>query len=86
LKGDAPGAGPELRLARRPAGVRATFRSGDGQSPQESALPKVTFIEHSGTTCTVNATSGSLLMQAALENSVPSIDAGCSGTCACGYP
>jgi 2Fe-2S ferredoxin len=47
-------------------------------------LPKVTFIEKSGTSHTVNATSGSSLMQAALDNSVPGIDADCSGSCACG--
>jgi 2Fe-2S ferredoxin len=53
-------------------------------SPQEITLPKVTFIQHSGTTRTVDATSGSSLMQAALDNSVPGIDADCSGSCACG--
>ena len=47
-------------------------------------MPKVTFIEHSGTTRTVNTTSGSSLMQAALDNSVTGIDADCSGSCACG--
>ena len=47
-------------------------------------MPKVTFIEHSGTSRTVNATSGSSLMQAAMDNSVPGIDADCSGSCACG--
>jgi 2Fe-2S ferredoxin len=54
------------------------------RSPQENTLPKVTFIENSGTSRTVDATSGSSLMQAALDNSVPGIDADCSGSCACG--
>jgi len=47
-------------------------------------LPKVTFIEFSGTTHTVNAESGNSLMQAAVDNTVPGIDADCGGSCACG--
>ena len=47
-------------------------------------MPKVTFIEFSGSAHTVTAQSGSPLMQAAVDNMVPGIDADCGGSCACG--
>lgn len=47
-------------------------------------MPKVTFIENSGMTRTVDVAAGGTLMQAALDNSVPGIDADCGGSCACG--
>ena len=46
-------------------------------------MPKVTFIEHDGTSHTVEATIGKSLMEAAVDNSVPGIDADCGGACAC---
>ncbi|WP_372747131.1 2Fe-2S iron-sulfur cluster-binding protein [Litorivivens sp.] len=45
---------------------------------------EVKFIEHSGEVHEVTAESGASLMQAALNNSVPGIDADCGGGCACG--
>lgn len=47
-------------------------------------MTKVTFIEHNGSTHEVVATAGQNLMQAALENGIPGIDADCGGSCACG--
>jgi 2Fe-2S ferredoxin len=57
-----------------------------------SALPKIrrttlielTFIEHNGEVHNVRAAPGTNLMQAALDNNVPGIDADCGGSCACG--
>jgi len=46
-------------------------------------MPKVTFIEHNGTRHDVEAVSGQSLMRAAVDNSVPGIDADCGGECAC---
>ena len=46
-------------------------------------MPKVTFIEHNGTSHTVEATVGLSLMRAAVDNNVPGIDADCGGECAC---
>ena len=46
-------------------------------------MPKVTFIEHDGTRHEVDAVSGLSLMEAAVNNSVPGIDADCGGACAC---
>jgi 2Fe-2S ferredoxin len=45
---------------------------------------KVTFIEFSGEVRPVEAPAGVTLMQAAMDNMVPGIDADCGGSCACG--
>lgn len=46
-------------------------------------MPKITFIEHDGTEHVVEAQNGSSVMQAAIDNLVPGIDADCGGECAC---
>jgi len=46
-------------------------------------VPSVTYIEFDGTPHTVEAENGSSLMQAAVDNEVPGIDADCGGGCAC---
>ena len=45
---------------------------------------RLTLIEHGGTPHEVSASAGSSLMQAAVDNAVPGIDADCGGGCACG--
>jgi len=46
-------------------------------------MPKVTYIDYSGIQRQVDAKVGDTLMEVALENDVPGIDADCSGACAC---
>ncbi len=46
-------------------------------------MPKITYIEHDGTEHVVDAAAGSTLMNAALDNLVPGIDADCGGECSC---
>ena len=46
-------------------------------------MPKVIFIEHSGTRHEVAIEAGLSLMRAAVDNNVPGIDADCGGLCAC---
>lgn len=46
-------------------------------------MPKITYIEHDGTTHEVNAPVGTTVMNAALDNLVPGIDADCGGECSC---
>jgi 2Fe-2S ferredoxin len=46
-------------------------------------MPKITFIEHNGTPHTVSVAVGKSVMQAAVDNNVPGIDADCGGECAC---
>lgn len=42
------------------------------------------FVEHGGERHRVSAQPGGSLMQAAIDNSIPGIDADCGGSCACG--
>lgn len=47
-------------------------------------MPKITLIEYNGQEHTIEAETGKSLMQNALDNIVPGIDADCGGACACG--
>lgn len=46
-------------------------------------MTKVTFIEHNGKEYTVEAANGLTVMEVAVKNLVPGIDADCGGACAC---
>jgi ferredoxin, 2Fe-2S len=46
-------------------------------------MTKITFIDASGQARTVEAQIGSTVMETALRNSVPGIEAECGGACAC---
>ena len=46
-------------------------------------MPKITFIDHEGTARTVEGEAGSTVMETAIKNSVPQIEAECGGACAC---
>ncbi|NKB97697.1 MAG: 2Fe-2S iron-sulfur cluster binding domain-containing protein [Pseudomonadales bacterium] len=46
-------------------------------------MPKITYIEHDGTNHEVDAAVGTTVMNAALDNLVPGIDADCGGECSC---
>ncbi len=46
-------------------------------------MATVTFIEADGTRHEVQARNGRSLMQAAVQNAVPGIDADCGGKCLC---
>ena len=46
-------------------------------------MAKITFIEHNGTEYTVEAEPGMTVMEAAIKNDVPGIEAECGGACAC---
>ncbi|NOX94361.1 MAG: 2Fe-2S iron-sulfur cluster binding domain-containing protein [Alphaproteobacteria bacterium] len=46
-------------------------------------MPKITFIEQNGTEHVVEAEKGTTVMEAAVRNMVPGIDADCGGACAC---
>jgi ferredoxin, 2Fe-2S len=46
-------------------------------------MPKVIYVEHSGTEHVVQAKPGQSVMEAAVKNNVPGIDADCGGACAC---
>ena len=46
-------------------------------------MAKITFIDAAGTSRTVDAEVGSTVMETALKNAVPGIEAECGGACAC---
>jgi 2Fe-2S ferredoxin len=46
-------------------------------------MPRITFVDFGGTARTVDADVGSTVMEAAMQNGVPGIDAECGGGCAC---
>lgn len=46
-------------------------------------MPKITFIEHNGTKHEVEAEAGMTVMEVAVKNTVPGIEAECGGACAC---
>jgi 2Fe-2S ferredoxin len=46
-------------------------------------MTKLTFIAFDGTKFDVDAVNGSTVMENAIKNAVPGIDAECGGACAC---
>jgi len=46
-------------------------------------MPKITFITYDGIEHVVDAENGRSLMEAAIDNDVPGIDADCGGCCSC---
>lgn len=46
-------------------------------------MVEINFIDHSGERHQVQATVGMTVMEAAVQNRVPGIDAECGGACAC---
>jgi ferredoxin, 2Fe-2S len=52
-------------------------------SGPNTALAKITYIEHNGTEHTVDVKPGLSVMEGAVKNNIPGIDADCGGACAC---
>jgi ferredoxin, 2Fe-2S len=46
-------------------------------------MPKITFIDASGVSHAVEAEVGATVMETAIRNGVPGIEAECGGACAC---
>jgi len=46
-------------------------------------LAKITYIEHDGREHVVEVKTGLTVMEGAIRNNVPGIDADCGGACAC---
>jgi len=46
-------------------------------------MVKITYIDSGGTARTVEGEAGSTVMETAIKNSVPEIEAECGGACAC---
>ena len=46
-------------------------------------MAKITYIEHNGTNHTVDVQNGLTVMEGAVQNNIPGIDADCGGGMAC---
>ena len=46
-------------------------------------MPKVTYIEYNGKKHEIEVETGLSIMEGAIQNGVPGIDADCGGACAC---
>ncbi|MEO0882344.1 MAG: 2Fe-2S iron-sulfur cluster-binding protein [Pseudomonadota bacterium] len=46
-------------------------------------MAKVVYIDHEGTERPIEVSNGESIMEAAVKNAVPGIDADCGGACAC---
>ena len=46
-------------------------------------MPKITYIEHSGENHTIEVQNGLTVMEGAVQNNIPGIDADCGGAMAC---
>ena len=46
-------------------------------------MPKITYIEHIGKSHTIDVPKGLSVMEGAIQNNVPGIDADCGGSMAC---
>ena len=46
-------------------------------------MPKITYIEHNGKSHTLNVAKGLSVMEGAIQNNIPGIDADCGGGMAC---
>ena len=61
------------------------IKARDALLPEENfvSMTKLTFIDASGQSRSVEAQVGSTVMETALRNSIPGIEAECGGACAC---
>lgn len=46
-------------------------------------MAKITYIEDDGTEHAIDVENGMTVMEGAIQNSIPGIDADCGGACAC---
>ncbi len=46
-------------------------------------MPKITYIEHTDKTHTIDVSNGLTVMEGAVQNDIPGIDADCGGRIAC---
>ena len=46
-------------------------------------MPTITYVDHDGNERQIEAKNGETVMETAIKNSVPGIDADCGGACAC---
>jgi ferredoxin, 2Fe-2S len=72
----------DSQQARRPGGAMASERIA-AREPFGGRMTKITYIDASGASRAADAQNGSTVMETALRNSIPGIEAECGGACAC---
>jgi len=46
-------------------------------------MAKITFVDHNGESRSIDVENGATVMEAAIRNAIPGIEAECGGACAC---
>src|ERR1700694_3121533 len=46
-------------------------------------MAKISFVDHTGETRTIEVENGATVMEAAIRNAIPGIEAACGGACPC---
>ena len=46
-------------------------------------MPKITYLDHQGNSKTIDVENGLTVMEGAIQNDIPGIDADCGGSMAC---
>ena len=46
-------------------------------------MAKISFVDHTGETRIIDVENGATVMEAAIRNAIPGIEAECGGACAC---
>jgi 2Fe-2S ferredoxin len=62
---------------------RVSLKEGAFKSRAKLRMAKITYVEFDGTEHTVDVKPGLSVMEGALKNGIPGIDADCGGACAC---
>jgi ferredoxin, 2Fe-2S len=73
----------ESALARCLVSGYRTRRNAIQTCSAPEPMPNITYIGADGTSRTVDAETGSTVMEAAIKQGVPGIEAECGGACAC---
>jgi ferredoxin, 2Fe-2S len=68
--------------APAPAAIGARRRR-TSRNNSPSHMPSITYIDYEGTARTVEGEIGSTVMETAIKNGIPGIEAECGGACAC---
>ena len=66
-----------------PAAIGARRRRTSRNNFSPIHMPSITYIDYEGTPRTVEGELGSTVMETAIKNGIPGIEAECGGACAC---
>ena len=70
-------------LARSKSNRYRTARTSLTRQSVRANMAKIHFVDHTGETRIIDVENGATVMEAAIRNAVPGIEAECGGACAC---